>query len=89
MDIIKKLFPIIILSNLFSQQPNSYMESWKNIVQTSEVIEYFDGVFEVLGISIMEAGEKFTVYHNGNGISLKAGIDPDSDFIVPLQVQNI
>ena len=89
MHIKKQIVIIMILSSLFSREPDSYMERWENIVQTPEIIEYFDGVFEVLGISIMETGEKFTVYHDGDGISLKTGIDPDSDFIVPLQVKNI
>tara|TARA_B100000686_G_scaffold340591_1_gene416526 strand:+ start:464 stop:1135 length:672 start_codon:yes stop_codon:yes gene_type:complete len=85
----KKIFSIILLSISFSEQTNSYMESWENIIQTSEVIEYFDGVFEVLGISIEETGEQFTVYHKGNSISLQKGIDPNSNFIVPLKAYNI
>ncbi len=85
----KKIFSIILLSISFSEETNSYMESWENIIQTSEVIEYFDGVFEVLGISIEETDEQFTVYHKGNSILLEKGIDPNSDFIVPLKAHNI
>ena len=89
MYLIKKIFTLIILSSLFSQNPNSFMYSWGNIIQTEEVIEYFDGVFEILGISIEETGEKFTVYHKGDSILLNKGIDPNADFVVPLKIQNM
>ena len=65
MYLIKKIFTLIILSSLFSQNPNSFMDSWGNIIQTEEVIEYFFGVFEILGISIEETGEKL-IFINSN-----------------------
>ena len=85
----KKLILILMPGSLFSQNSDSYMDNWENIVQTQEVVKYFDGVFEVIGISIEETGEEFTVYHKGDTITLNHGIDPDSDFIVPLEVHNI
>ncbi len=83
------LIALIIVESLFSQHRNSFMNSWSTIIQTPEIINYFDGVFEVLGISIEETGEQFTVYHQGDTILLDQGIDPNSDFIVPLKSQNI
>ena len=80
---------LLIVGSLFSQNRNSFMDSWSTIIQTQEIINYFDGVFEVLGISIEETGEQFTVYHQGDTILLDQGIDPNSDFIVPLKSQNI
>jgi hypothetical protein len=83
------LIALLIVGSLFSQHHNSFMNSWSTIIQTPEIINYFDGVFEVLGISIEETGEQFTVYHQGDTILLAQGIDPNSDFIVPLKSQNI
>tara|TARA_B100000945_G_scaffold178159_1_gene142902 strand:- start:288 stop:965 length:678 start_codon:yes stop_codon:yes gene_type:complete len=83
------LIALLIVESLFSQHRNSFMNSWSTIIQTPEIINYFDGVFEVLGISIEETGEQFTVYHQGDTILLDQGIDPNSDFIVPLKSQNI
>ena len=85
----KKLLLFLMIGSFFSQNTDSYMNSWGNIVQTAEVVEYFNGVFDMIGISIEETGEKFTVYHRGDTITLNQGIDPNSDFIVPLKAQNI
>ena len=85
----KKSLLFLMFGSFYAQNTDSYMNSWGNIVQTAEVVEYFNGVFDVIGISIEETGEKFTVYHRGDTITLKQGIDPNSDFIVPLKAQNI
>ena len=84
-----KILLLMMFGILFSQNTDSFMKSWENIIQTSEVVDYFNGVFEKIGISIEEAGEYFTVYHQGDTIALNPGIGPNSDFIVPLKAQNI
>ena len=84
-----KILLLMMFGILFSQNTDSFMKSWENIVQTSEVVDYFNGVFEKIGISIEETGEYFTVYHQGDTITLNPSIDPNSDFIVPLKAQHI
>ena len=37
------------------------MDAWKGILQTPEIISYFEDVFESLGVSIEETGETFTL----------------------------
>tara|TARA_Y100001970_G_scaffold276567_1_gene379432 strand:- start:188 stop:865 length:678 start_codon:yes stop_codon:yes gene_type:complete len=86
---LKRILFLIIISPVLTQEQNTVINVWKNIIQTNEMIEYFDGVFKKLGVTIEETGEKFTVYHNGDSIYLEPGIDPDSDFVVPLKIQNI
>ena len=86
----KKLFllPFLFTTILFTQDVLS-MKTWKNILQTPELIEYFRGIFNHLGIYIEETGESFTIHHTGNGFSFEEGINKDNvDFIVPLKLQN-
>ena len=55
-----------IISNLLAQELESAMDAWNNIMQTPEIVEYFDGVFDKLGITVEGMEENFTVYHQGD-----------------------
>ena len=66
------------------------MNTWKNIFQTPELVEYFRGIFNQLGITIEETGESFTIHHAGESFVFEDGINKENiDFIVPLKLQNI
>jgi hypothetical protein len=67
----------------------SAMQAWQNIVQTPEIIAYFNGVFQQAGVRIEETGEQFTVTHTGAAITFAPGIAPDVDFVVPLRLENV
>ena len=74
---------------MFTQDISS-MKTWENILQTPELVEYFRGIFNHLGISIEETGESFTIHHTGQGFAFEKGIDQNSvDFTVPIELQNI
>ena len=80
---------IFLITSIFGQEPTS-LDTWKNIFQSPKLVNYFDGVFNSLGIIIEENGERFTVYHRGDSFEFAKGIkDEDVDFIVPLKKQNI
>ena len=80
----------IILFFLSFIKSESSMEAWKGIFQTPELLSYFDGVFNHLGIVIDETGESFTVHRSETEFIFEAGIVEDNvDFIVPLKVENI
>ena len=53
----------------------SAKEIWKPILQDAEVAKYFSGMWESLGITVVETQEKLTVTHDGDHFSLKDGID--------------
>ena len=56
----------------------------------STVLEYFDGVFESLGVEVEETGESFTIKHAGDKFTFINGVDSNNvDFIVPLKLENI
>ena len=79
----------VIISNLLAQELESAMAAWNNIMQTPEIVEYFHGVFDKLGITVEGMDDKFTVHHQGDKITFSKGIDDDIDFLVPLKKQNI
>mgnify|MGYP007094230026 FL=1 len=64
----KRLFllPFLFTAIVFPQVISS-MTTWENILQTPELVEYFRGIFNHLGITIEETGESFTIHHTGEG----------------------
>ena len=60
----KKILSFILLSvNMIASQDLSSLKAWESILQTPELVEYFDDVFNHLGITIEESGERFTIHH--------------------------
>ena len=85
-----RLILIFIVSISIRGQELSSIQKWEKILQTPELLNYFDGVFEHLGIRIKETGESFTIHHQGNRLTFEKGIHKNKvDFIVPLELQNI
>ena len=64
-----KNFLYIIFSTFLISQNQSSMNALENILQTPEVVEYFNGMFNKLGIAIDETDEKFTINHDGEKLS--------------------
>ncbi|MDA0986447.1 MAG: hypothetical protein O3A55_02430 [Bacteroidetes bacterium] len=59
-------------------------------MQTPELSNYFNGVFDNLGIVVEETGEKFTIHNTGKQFTFENGIKESKvDFIVPVQLANI
>jgi len=85
-----KFFQFLILFQFLFGQGSSSLKTWESILQTPELISYFNGIFNHLGVVIDETGESFTIHHTGDAFIFEEGIIEDKvDFIVPLQVQNI
>ena len=87
----RNLFVIIfILLNISYSQVTSSLQAWENILQTPELVEYFQGIFNNLGVTVEETGEEFTIQHTGDGYDFEMGINEEKvDFIVPVKLQNI
>ena len=85
----KKIIFIGLIFSALSSQATS-IDAWRGILQTPELVEYFDNVFQRLGIEVEETGERFTIEHTGSELILSDGIDESNvDFIVPIKLQNI
>ena len=67
------LISLTILISLLKSEETSSMNAWKEIFQTPEIISYFQDVFESLGVSIEETGERFTIHHNGDKLIFEEG----------------
>jgi len=85
-----KFFQLLIIFQFLLGQESSSLKTWESILQTPELINYFNGIFNHLGVVIDETGESFTIHHTGDAFIFEEGIINDKvDFIVPLQVENI
>ena len=40
-------------------------------------MEYFQGIFNNLGVTVEETGEEFTIQHTGDGYDFEMGINED------------
>src|ERR1051326_8827683 len=87
----KRLTLLLFLATLFSSAPaQTSMEKWKPLLQQPGLAEYFKGIFDYLGIKIIETGEQFTVHHLGTSFELIPGIDPSKvDFTVEIKKENV
>ncbi len=53
-------------------------------------MEFFDGIFDHLGIRVQETGDVFTIHHQGDKFTLTEGVEAGKvDFVVDLKTQNI
>ena len=85
-----KFFQLLIIFQFLLGQERSSLKTWESILQTPELIKYFNGIFNHLGVVIDETGESFTIHHTGDAFIFEEGIIKEKvDFIVPLQVENI
>ena len=85
-----RIFFLFLISTSIYGQEVSSLQKWEKILQTPELLNYFNGVFDHLGIEIKETGESFTIHHLGDGFTFEKGIVKEKvDFIVPLELQNI
>ena len=85
-----KFFQLLIIFQFLLGQETSSLKTWESILQTPELINYFNGIFNHLGVVIDETGESFTIHHTGDAFIFEEGIINEKvDFIVPLHVENI
>lgn len=69
--------------------PKPAIEVWSEIVQTPQIVGYFDGIFTKAGVHVKETDEAFTVTHRGDGFAFHPGIDNDVEFTVDLTPEQI
>lgn len=63
---------------------------WKPLLQDADIATYFSGMWESMGITIEETGEKITVLHHGDHFELKDGVESDKvDYDLTLVGKNI
>lgn len=77
------------LFNISTAQTQS-MKAWENLLNKPKLAEYFSGVFEKIGIHVVDTDERFTVHHKGDHFTLAEGATSAGvDYFVPINSQNI
>lgn len=89
----QRAFFFFIFSFFFSTstiaQPSA-LEQFKSIKQTPEIVAFFGGLFNHLGIVFTDSDETLTLHHTGEKILLSEGMDSAKvDFILPLKKQDV
>ena len=85
-----KIFQFLIFFQFLIAQGSTSLKTWESILQTPELVNYFNGIFNHLGVVIDETGESFTIHHTGDAFIFEEGIVKEKvDFVVPLQIANI
>ena len=67
----------------------SALDVWRMIPQTPEVVAFFTGIFDVIGVRISETGEELTVAIEDASIRIDPGLPEKPDFVVPIGWQNV
>ena len=70
-------------------QKASAVDLWRAVAQTDELVDFFTGMFEVMGIVIEETGEEFTVRVGEGKVHIEPGLPERCDFLVPLKMENV
>ena len=65
------------------------LDLWRGVVQTHGLVDFFTGMFEVMGIVIEETGEELTVSVGEGKIHIEPGLPDRCDFLVPLKTENV
>lgn len=61
-------------------------EKWEAVILNTRIVEFFAGLFQQLGIEVVDTGETFTAVHHGDRISFTGGIDRGQvDYVVRIQ----
>ncbi len=67
----------------YATSSGSTLEKWKSLELSADVIGLFKGLFEKLGVRIIDTGEALTCIQRGDQIEFALGVDEDSvDFTV-------
>ncbi len=70
-------------------QEGRAIDLWRAVAQTDELVDFFTGMFDVIGITIEETGEELTVRVGEARIHIEPGLPDKCDFLVPLEMENV
>ena len=65
------------------------VDIWRNVAQTTPIVQFFTGMFDVIGVTSEETGEELTIRTTGDRIEIEEGMPDTYDFLVPLKVENV
>lgn len=66
------------------------MSKLQALTQPPDVVDFFRGLFDEVGIVVTDTGESFTARHHGDRVEFVEGVDEDQvDFTVPIVAAQI
>jgi hypothetical protein len=66
------------------------MAKWQSLTQHPEVVQFFAGLMEHVGIRITDTGEAFTCHHRGSHIDFEPALDPAKvDYTVDISTAQV
>ncbi|MEK9715429.1 MAG: hypothetical protein VW394_01575 [Candidatus Heimdallarchaeota archaeon] len=72
-----------------NSKPSSALDVWRKINQTPDIVNFFQGIFDVIGIIIEETNEELTIAVGDTEVNIDPGLPENPDFIVPLKWENV
>ena len=80
------MFLILISAATLCAEETTSIDIWKSVVQTEEIVGFFQYLFESIGIVVTDTGEEFTCRHLGDRIEFEPRIDRDGvDYIIEVE----
>lgn len=68
----------------------SSLEKWRNLTQPPPVVEFFQGLFECVGVRVADTGEEFSAKHLGDRIEFESSLNPAQvDYVVEIDSSQI
>ena len=62
------------------------IEKWEALTNSPAIVEFFENLFENLGVRVTDTNEEFTCHHRGDKIELKKGLDEEAvDYTVEIE----
>ena len=66
--------------------PGSVLARWRSLIVPATFVKMLDGVFDRIGVRIVDTAETLTCVHHGDRIEIMPGLDPAAvDFVVEIQ----
>lgn len=66
------------------------LEKWRSLTQPTEVVDFFRGLFERVGVRVTDTNEQFTARHADTKVELDPALDPAAvNYVVDIQSEQV
>lgn len=67
----------------------SALERWQAVAQTPDLLGFFSGLFDRIGVRVVDTGEEFVCTQTVDRIELTPGMADDVDFVVEITTEQV
>lgn len=67
----------------------SALDQWQAVAQTPELLTFFGGLFDRIGVRVVDTGEEFVCLQTDGRIELSPGLTDDVDFVVEITTEQV